>query len=303
MTNDRLVSVIVSTRDRRDSLDRTLVALRAQTHPAFEVVVVDNASTDGTLEMVRRVHPDVRLLAPGANRGYARSINAGVAASKGDTLVFLPDDVITDPTYVAELVAALETTRASIVGGVLLEWPETSRINYAGASLSRALRLRFERDHLPEGDAPREVTFVPGGNLAIRRHTFDALGGFDEDYASFFEDVDLCVRAMRTGHRLALAPRARAYHLSHPSAPNAYRAFYDRRNVALFYFKHAGTWLLPAFCAYQLSIGLSRDVVWALTTRDRDILRAVLRGHGWWIANLGELRRKRAASRRSRDGP
>ncbi|HVM45919.1 MAG TPA: glycosyltransferase family 2 protein [Candidatus Thermoplasmatota archaeon] len=292
---DTTVSVIISTRNRSKSLSRALAALAKQTHPPIETIVIDNASEDDTLQMVQREFADVRVIAANGNQGFARSINAGVAQARGDVVVLLPDDVLAEPDYIEELLGALSATGAGIAGGLLLEWPDTSRINYAGATLSRILKLRFERRHLPPSDAPQPVTFVPGGNMALRRETFGRLGGFDEDYSSFFEDVDLCARALSAGERLVLAPRARAYHITHPTAATPYRAYYDRRNLALFYFKNARPLVLAGFLCYHVAIGLPRDIFWAVRQRDAGIVRAVLRGHGWWVANLGFLLRKRRA--------
>lgn len=294
------VSAFVITCNRVASLERVLVALERQTFTPLEIIVVDNDSTDGTLGMLATKFPHLRVLAGQGNRGFARSVNAAALVAKGDIFLFLADDIIAEPTYVEELVHALDTACAAIVGGVLREWPDASRLNYAGATVSRSYRLRVNRSRVPTGDDPVEVGFVPGNDLAVRRDVFESLGGLDRAYETVYEDLDLCVRARRAGHRLALAPRAHAAHITHPPVTSFYHEYYGRRNVWIFYAKHAqDPFVLAAFVAYLTFFALPRDVARALARRDRELLRATWRGYayGWTHARqLASMRRLARAS-------
>ncbi|MFA5861955.1 MAG: glycosyltransferase family 2 protein [Candidatus Thermoplasmatota archaeon] len=287
------MSVIVSTRDRKDVLRRTLQAYRGQSHRAIEVLVVDNCSTDGTAEMLAGEFPEVRFVPTGWNGGYARSMNLGVRHAKGDVFLFTPDDVVPDPAYVVGLVDALADEGVGAASGVLTEWPDTSRINFAGASISPLLRLRFERSRLPTTDEVMDVGIVPG-LMAVRRAAFEAVGGFDGDFATYFEDADLSLRLRGAGLRTVLAPRARARHVTHPLGTSYYREFFSRRNVVIFYAKHApNSIVLGAFLGYTLGWAMPRDLIRALVRRDPQLAHATLAGNVWWIVHPRFLVRKR----------
>ena len=186
-----------------------------------ETVLVDNASTDDSLAVARERHPGVRVVETGANLGFAAGANRGAAAARGDALVFLNPDARVEPGAIERLVGALATTPgAGIAGGGLVgadgRWqPGSARFHPVAHLLLDTTPGRLvERGRR----GPRVVDWVYGTFMAVRRDAFRQLGGFDESYFLYGEDLDLCHRAAAHGLRTLHVPEARAVHGANVSA-------------------------------------------------------------------------------------
>jgi N-acetylglucosaminyl-diphospho-decaprenol L-rhamnosyltransferase len=214
------VSVIIVNWNAGQALDACLASLAAGGSEP-EVIVVDNASSDGSAAAGRARHPRVRLLETGANLGFAAGANRGAEAARGDVLVFLNPDARVMPGALAALVAALEgAPGAGIAGGGLVHegggWqPGAARFGPLAHLLLDTtpgrLGARLRR-------APHRVDWVYGTFMAVRRDLFRQLGGFDPRYFLYGEDLDLCYRAARVGVRTIHVPAARAVHGANLSA-------------------------------------------------------------------------------------
>lgn len=207
--------VIVLNWNGRAWLERCLPALAAQTRPATEVVVVDNASSDDSVAWVRAAHPWVQVLALDTNLGFAAGNNRGAAGTSVDALVFLNNDTEPDPDWLEHLVAAAIADPArALVSSRLVYWDRPDRIDSAGDGYLRC-GGGFKVHHgQPDATAPgsREVFGACGAALLIRREWFETLGGFDETFFMVYEDVDLSYRARLRGGRVWYAADARVRH-------------------------------------------------------------------------------------------
>ena len=188
---------------------------------ASETILVDNASSDGSTAAARARYPDVHVIDTGANLGFAAGANRGAQAAHGDVLVFLNPDARVEPGAIAKLVDALAATPgAGIAGGGLLDaagrWqPGAARFHPVAHLLLDTTpgRLTSRGRH-----APHIVDWVYGTFMAVRRDAFRQLGGFDESYFLYGEDLDLCHRAVAVGLRTIHVPDARAIHGANVSA-------------------------------------------------------------------------------------
>ncbi len=209
------VSVIIVNWNAGQALEACLASLAAGGVPAPEVVLVDNASSDGSARAASARHPQVRLVETGANLGFAAGANRGAEAARGDVLVFLNPDARLLPGALATLVEALaRTPGAGIAGGGLAGegggWqPAAARFAplahlLLDTTLGR-LGARLRRK-------PHRVDWVYGTFMAVRRDLFRQLGGFDPRYFLYGEDLDLCYRAARLGACTLHVPAARAVH-------------------------------------------------------------------------------------------
>jgi GT2 family glycosyltransferase len=216
-----VVSVVVVNWNAGPALARCLASLAADAATGTEVVVVDNASTDGSADAAAREHGWARLVPSPANVGFARGANAGAAAARGDVLVFLNPDAVVEPGAIATLVDALQATPATgIAGGGLADeagvWqPGTARF---GVLPHLLLDTTVGRLPLRRRGAAHVVDWVYGTFMAVRRDTFESLGGFDGAYFLYGEDLDLCHRARERGWRTIHVPAARARHGDNVSA-------------------------------------------------------------------------------------
>jgi GT2 family glycosyltransferase len=211
----RDVSVIVPTYQGRHHLEGLLPSLAAQTLP-HEVVVVENASTDGTAEFLRESWPSVRVVSLPENRGFGKAANAGVAAASSATVVLLNNDIVCTPDFLERLVAALAPAeRVVMAAPVLVRRGDEGRIDTAGIVVDRSLH-GFNHLYGEPVEVLESGVFDPlapcGGAAAFDRAAFEEVGGFDPAFFAYLEDVDLAIRCVARGWRCRLARDAVAIH-------------------------------------------------------------------------------------------
>jgi len=245
----RKVSVAVVSWNGRRHLEVCLPALRDQLDPGvpFEVLLLDNGSSDGTAEWVRRRHPEVRLIESGVNLGFCAGNNRLVEAAEGDAVALLNNDTRPEPGWLAALVDALAAAPDDVaaVSGKIVDWTG-ERLDFARGVLTfdgHAFQLDYRRPLATARVPPpgSELLFACGGNMLVRRAAFRAAGGFDEDYFAYLEDVDLGWRLWLGGERVLFAPEAVVRHRSMATSDllgNANRGFLFERNAFLTVYKN-----------------------------------------------------------------
>jgi GT2 family glycosyltransferase len=206
--------VIVPTFNGAERLPLLLESLRSQTVD-HDVVVVVNASTDRTHELVRTRFPQVRVVVLDENVGFGAAVNRAATDAKSPVLVLVNDDAVCEAEFVERLAATIDPPRGIVMAaGVLLRDGDAGRIDSAGIVFDRTL---FGLDHLTgqplsalRGAA--EPLGPTGGAAAFDRRSFLRVGGFDERFFAYLEDVDLVARLIAAGGRCRLASEARAVH-------------------------------------------------------------------------------------------
>ena len=209
------VAVVIPNHDGMEILPDCLDAVLGQDVLPDEVVVVDDASRDDSRGMLARRYPDVRVVALATNRGFAGAANRGVAAVTAERAVILNSDARPHPGWMSALLAAPRPATAWAWGSVLLQ-PGGALVESAG-DLYRptGVATKWLRD-APVGEVPElpyDVFAPPGAALMVRTDAFRELGGYDERYRLYYEDVDLAFRARRRGWRVVMVPDARVEHL------------------------------------------------------------------------------------------
>lgn len=206
--------VVVVTWHGRDLLASCLEHLARQEEP-HRVIVVDNASHDGTAELMRERFPETTFVELPENRGFGAAVNAGAAAGDGDAVVLVNNDLDVDPGFLAAILAPLRAdVRVGMVAGMTL-MPGRETVDAFGIQLDAGLAAYNRQRHAsPDGVADPGLLAGPsGGAAAYRREAFDAVGGFDETLIAYGEDVDLLLRLRAAGWETAAAPTARGIHL------------------------------------------------------------------------------------------
>lgn len=224
----KLVSVNILNTNEKHYLGRCLDALLCQTYPDVEITVLDNGSTDGSVEFVKANYPQVRVIENGRNLGYAPGHNVGIRASSGEYVMPLNTDIFLRPNFITAKVAAIESADdIGAVEGKLLRYdpnnpdhPETDQIDSVGI-LMRRNRRNFDRaqGEIDRGqyDRPEEV-FGAGGSAPLYRRAMleDVRYGdeyFDAGFFIYREEVDLAWRARLRGWRCVYTPDAVAFHV------------------------------------------------------------------------------------------
>jgi N-acetylglucosaminyl-diphospho-decaprenol L-rhamnosyltransferase len=203
--------VVIPTWRARDMLARCLSALRADLSPK-RVIVVDNASGDGSAELVRSEHPEATLVELPENVGFGRAVNAGVRAGEGEAIVLLNNDVLVEPGFVDAIVAPLASPNVGMVAG-LTTIPNTDLVDGFGIELDRALAAYNRGRRSPLGVPVGRLAMPSGGAAAYRRLAWETAGGFEQALFAYGEDVDLGLRLRSLGWEAAEAPEARGVHL------------------------------------------------------------------------------------------
>ncbi|MFN8474677.1 MAG: glycosyltransferase family 2 protein [Anaerolineae bacterium] len=206
----------------RAFLDMCLASVLAQEPPPAEVVVVDNASTDGSADFVAETYPDVRLIRNETNVGVAQGYNMAAAALSSPLVILLNQDLRLLPGCLAALAETFDAPDVAVVGAKLL-YADEQTIQHAGGHLVWPLFLAqhygygeadgatWDAEMSSDGEPP--VDYVTGAVFAVRKSVWDELGGFDDLFSpAYFEEVDYCWRVKARDSRIVYQPRARAIH-------------------------------------------------------------------------------------------
>jgi N-acetylglucosaminyl-diphospho-decaprenol L-rhamnosyltransferase len=246
-----VVSIIIVSFNARADLERCIESLHSAPPAAsHDIVVVDNASGDGSAAAARR-WPDVTVLEAGSNVGFAAANNVGIRATSGANLLLLNSDTIVPAGAIDRLLAELEQhPDVAVVGPRLVDGSGQAELSF-GRMIGPFNELRQKRRARSGGvDAltkrRRYPDWVSGACLLVRRADAEAVGGLDERYFMYAEDVDFCASIRARGRRILFTPDVEVVHLrgrSAASAPAATRAAYRRSQVA-FYEKHHPGWAL-----------------------------------------------------------
>lgn len=230
-----LASVIIPNWNGAHHLPVCLDALRAQTYPHVEVILVDNGSTDGSQALVEQQYPEVRLLALKHNLGLTGGNNAGFDAARGEILISLNNDTEADPYFVEALVAAMQShPKAGMAASKMLLFDQRDTLHSAGDGYGSD-GIPFNRGvWQSDGGQYNEPGWIfggCGGAVAYRRDMLDDVGQFDESFFMYCEDVDLNWRSQLAGWRCWYTPDAIVYHKLSATGGGPIASFYTGRNT------------------------------------------------------------------------
>jgi len=280
------VTVSVVSWNTRDELARCLESVFAQEGAGLEVIVVDNASSDGSAELVSERFPQVKLIANDKNAGFSRAQNQAIAESRGRYLMLLnPDAFLPERDVLAKLIAFAEENPDIGIIGPRMENPDGSlhfsarRFPTIGAAVFRRTPLgrlfpknRFVRGYIMSDwahDEPRDVDWVSGATVLVRRRFIQSVGLLDTRFFMYCEDVDWAYRAKQRGWRVCYWPLARVIHRIGAASDQApvRMIYYFHLSMFRFYLKHyAKGW--RALLAPLVLLGLAaRAMFFIILTR------------------------------------
>lgn len=247
-------SIVIVHRNGAPMLLNALASLMRAVGSEDEIILVDNGSTDASVKQVRAAYPAVRIVENGCNNGFARACNQGLAAARGDYVLFLNNDAFLPPDaldrFAEDFVAF---PKAALIGGQLVgddEVPQRSA-GVAPTFLSELGLVRRRQPDISNVSKPVEVETLVGACMAFRRGLADTAGRLDEDFFFYFEETEWCVRLRRQGWQVMVDPRVRVTHLKGASTRAIRRDAQVEmfRSRLLFYRK-----TMPPFLAIPLSV-------------------------------------------------
>ena len=202
------VSIIIVNYNGKELLQKCLDSLLNVKYDNFEIILVDNNSTDGTVEFITKNHPSIIIIKLDSNKGFAEPNNIAAKLAKGEYLLFLNNDTIVTPNFISEMVKVMETDKKIAICQSLLLKPDGS-IDSSGDFIDD---LGVVYNSKTKIDEIREVSSARGASMLVRSDIFEKLDGFDQKFFVTFEDVDLCWRSWILGYRVLIIPTSIVYH-------------------------------------------------------------------------------------------
>lgn len=266
-------SIIIPSYNGKHLLETCLPSVMALREVAFEVIVVDNGSTDGSGEYVREHFPNVRLLEYEDRLGFSKASNRGIQAANGRYIALLNNDTEVEPEWLLELCRGIESDPAiGTCASKMLRASDRNLIYSAGDGLTVA-GFGWRRG----GEQPEKISYLSpeyvfgacGGAALYKKEVFDEVGLLDEDFYAFYEDLDLNFRAQMAGFRCLYVPSARVAHIGGATFGDKCQRplYYGFRNRLFFLAKN---WTLHL---------LIRNSVWIVLYSVISIILYTLKGH------------------------
>jgi GT2 family glycosyltransferase len=213
------VSVVIPNYNGQRYLAECLDSLHCLDFPSdtYEIVIVDNASSDGSSEFISSNYPDVTLIQADRNLGFAGGCNLGIRHSRGEYIVFLNNDTKVDAAWLRELAATADSDPdIAIVGSKLLFMHNPEEIQNAGSYITTrggAGDIGFHQPDIGQYDTTRETAAVCGASMLVKRKLIEEIGGFDEDFFVYGEEIDFCYRVRLRGKKIVFNPESVVYHV------------------------------------------------------------------------------------------
>lgn len=246
------VSVVLLSYRRPELLRAALASIMQQSWVPHEIIVVDNRS-DRSDDVARVVaeFPQATLHTNATNRGFAGGMNDGLRLARGSHVLFTEDDITLHPEALNLLIEAMQNDpQAGLLGGLMLNRRDNT-VRSAGGQFSLGATFRFEvygqhEPHTHWDRDPYPVGFLPGAFLLASRELLQSIGGFWEDLFLYQEDVDLCIRIQKRGHRIVMVPRALIWHANPVEQPDPpWLVTLRLRNMFWVYLRHARWQVIP----------------------------------------------------------
>jgi len=290
------VSIVIVSWNALSLVRKCLPSVVATDYPNHEIILADNASTDGTAAWVARSYPSVKIVRHAENLLFAAGNNRAIPHATGDYVVLLNNDVEVPPGWLRPLVDTMEAMPdVAAVQPKLLQYDDRSRFEYAGASGGFVDRVGypftrgriFDTMEVDRGqyDDARDVFWATGAALLLRRSALDEVGVLDPRFEMHMEEIDLCWRLQRAGYRIRVEPESTVYHIGGASLPQGSprKTYYNFRNSLLMLYKNLsdGAWrstlalrlVFDSVAATRLLATGRKEEAWAVVRAYRDARR------------------------------
>ncbi len=238
------VSVVILNWNNYDVIGKCLDSVLRQSYKNLEVIVVDNASRDGSREMIQSRYPRIILLPQAKNLGFAGGVNRGIESATGDYIALLNSDAVADPDWIANLLDGM--LGEAVVGACaskMLDFYDKKKIDSAGIRIfttGRASDRGYGELDVGQYDCQEEIFGASAGAAMYRTRVFEEIGGLDEEFFVYLEDVDLAWRMRNAGFKTLYCPKAVVYHIRSYSTSKTSRVqrYYGARNRVLLLLKN-----------------------------------------------------------------
>lgn len=242
----KVTVLILNTNKKADTLE-CLVSLQQSVYPNLSILVLDNASTDGSVQAIRAQFPQVEVYELSENKGYTGNNNVGIQkalADGADWIFVLNEDTTVSADCISKLVEAGEQdAKVGVVGPLVYHYDEPAYIQSAGALMDawwRSSHIGVNEIDQGQYNTPRSVDWLTGCSILVRRDVFQQIGAFDETFFYYNEETDLCFRARKAGWKILYIPAGKVWHkgVQRDYRPSPSVTYYFIRNHFMFLQKH-----------------------------------------------------------------
>ncbi|MDO4632291.1 MAG: glycosyltransferase family 2 protein [Eubacteriales bacterium] len=242
------VSVVIPNYQGERFLRACLDSLKQQTLKDMEIIIVDNASTDGSVALIRAEYPEIELITRSENTGFCGAVNTGIRHANAEYVILLNNDTTADPHFAEELYRAVSADpQIFSAQAMMLQMDAPELIDDAGDTYNALgwARARGKGKRVDQFHASEDIFACCGGAAIYRKSVFEKIGYFDEAHFAYLEDIDIGYRAKICGYRNRLVPKAVIYHKGSAATGSRYNAFKvshaARNNIYLIY-KNMSRW-------------------------------------------------------------
>ncbi len=233
------VTIILPNWNDGEKVIRCLDSISKLNYPSYDVIVIDNYSTDGSKEDIKKKFKKVKIIENQENLGCVKAINQGFESAKGPFVLRLDSDVILEKNILKELVNVFTSnSHSGIVFPKLYYYSDKRRIDNIGFSISlktgKADRNRIDKIDNGQFEKSVSVDAVPGSVLLTTKKIVLEVGPVSEDFFLFYEDADWCYRIRKKGYKIIYAPKAKAWHDCNKKAINPFKMYHYMRSKVLF---------------------------------------------------------------------
>ncbi len=232
---EKKVTVVIPNYNGIKYIRGCMDSLRAQKDISFDILVIDNASEDGSLEILQKEYPEARVIVLPENTGFCHAVNLGIRESATPYVILLNNDTVVKPGFVRSLVEAIEESEDVFsVSSMMLSMQDENLIDDAGdgyCALGWAYAIG-KGQPVEKFNKKTEVFAACGGASVYRKSVFEEIGYFDENHFAYLEDIDIGYRARIYGYRNCFEPKAKVIHAGSATSGSRYNEFKTRLSSA-----------------------------------------------------------------------
>ena len=300
-----LVSIIIVNYNGKHHLEKCLKSLSKVDYKNYEIILIDNNSSDGSIEFVKESYMSVIIKKLDKNYGFAEPNNIGAKMAKGELLLFLNNDTIVEPNFISELVKVInEDSKIAICQSLLLK--PNGEIDSTGDFVNTSGTAYSSKDKVSE---VREILSARGASMIVKKNIFWELDGLDGKFFASFEDVELGWKAWLYGYRVLLVPNSIVYHLGGQTIKNISSEvkFHGLKNIIILYTVYFGLTFTISKIGKIIVVGIIRRIFHAVFQNkpegtEMPSLKIFLKSIMWILKNLKYVldKRKKINSRKVR---
>lgn len=243
------VSIIVLNFNGEEDTMECLESLKKINYPNCEIILVDNGSTDGSVESLKKTYPEIGIIENGSNLGFSEGNNEGIRKAmenKTDYILMLNNDTIVDPGFLAKLIKAAERdSKIGVVGPVIYHYNDANKIQSAGSRVSlktgECSLIKEDRIIKDNSKEPYDVDYVVGCALLAKSKLFEEIGELNKAYFAYWEETDWCFRVRKRGYKVLCVPGAKIWHKGGATSKktSGFTEYHMGRNMFWFMKTHA----------------------------------------------------------------